>query len=185
MAKGAVCNASPTGRPGASPPGRERGGHAVLLFPADQLREEFRAASGGHDPNPQRLLQEMEFRDKWMRLGDKPSARAIKELRILAANIQGKKRRETPKTSLSKIPRMGQTPPEAAASTATKGSDNRSVFDEEELPFLEELYQALEDDDREKSYAEATGTGTTGIGASGRTTPSCCTSTLETRRGGR
>ena len=178
----------------------------ALLFPTEQLKKDFKNATGGHDPNPQRLLQDVEFRDRWMKLGDKPSTKAVKELRILSVNIHGKKRtrsslqtstrrdsskaqledktkmctststkrknrslslerpgeeQETPKTSLPKIPRIVQTPPEETASAAPKG-DEEEVLDEEELPSLEELSQALDEEGGEKSYAEATGSGTGG-----------------------
>ncbi len=171
----------------------------TLLFPTDGLKKDFKNATGGHDPNPQRLLQDVEFRDRLRKLGDKPSVKGIKELRILAVNIQGKKRthssqqptrrdssksskmevdrattsskrknrsfstersgeeRETPKSSLPKIPRITSTPPAEAAQTATKGNEDE-VLDEDELPSLEELSQALDEEGGERSYAEAAGT---------------------------
>ncbi len=171
-----------------------------LLFPTEVLKRDFKNATGGHDPNPQRLLQDVGFRDRLGKLGDKPSMKAVRELRILAVNIQGKKRtrsfqqtttrrdsskftnkevdgattsskrknrsfsaersgeeRETPKSSLPKIPRIASTPKEAAQ-VATRENEE-DVLDEEELPSLEELSQALDEEEGGKSYAEAAGTG--------------------------
>ncbi len=62
--------------------------------------------------------------------------------------------RGTPK-ALPKIPRLTTTPPEDAASAAAGGQDP-DVLEEDELPSLEELSQALSEEG-EKSYAEAAG----------------------------
>ena len=65
----------------------------ATLFPTEDLKKDFTAASGGHAPNPQCLFQDVEFHHKWLQLNDPPSTKAVRELRLMGVNIHGKKRR--------------------------------------------------------------------------------------------